>query len=69
MPLPRSELQLTGLLMLVPHLTPDNLVEVLALAKKELARLVRSLDPLPEVPSRVDPLGPAPSRLFSPAPT
>jgi hypothetical protein len=68
-----GELHLTGLLMLGPHLTPDNLVEVLALAKhrtkKELARLVRSLDPLPSVPSRIDPLGPAPSRLFSPAPT
>src|SRR5687768_11806216 len=39
-----GELHLTGLLMLGPHLTPDNLVEVLALAKhrtkKELARLV-----------------------------
>ena len=59
--------------MLGPHLTPDNLVEVLALArhrtKKEPARLIRSLDPLPEVPSRIEPLGPAPSRLFSPAPT
>jgi hypothetical protein len=68
-----GELHLTGLLMLGPHLTPDNLAEVLALAKhrtkKELARLVRSLDPLPEVPSRIEPLGPAPSRLFSPAPT
>ena len=59
--------------MLGPHLTPDNLIEVLALAKhrtkKELARLVRRLDPLPEVPSRIEPLGPAPSRLLSPAPT
>jgi hypothetical protein len=68
-----GELHLTGLLMLGPHLTPDNLVEVLALAKhrtkKELARLVRSLDPLPEVPSRIEPLGPAPAPLFSPAPT
>src|SRR5688500_9176832 len=68
-----GELHLTGLLMLGPHLTPDNLVEVLALAKhrtkKELARLVRRLDPLPEVPSRIEPLGPAPSRHFSPAPT
>src|SRR5687768_3460217 len=68
-----GELHLTGLLMLGPHLTPDNLVEVLALAKhrtkKELARLVRRLDPLPEVPSCIEPLGPAPSRLSSPAPT
>src|SRR5687767_4328402 len=68
-----GELHLTGVLMLGPHLTPDNLVEVLALAKhrtkKELARLVRRLDPVPEVPSRIEPLGPAPSRLVSPAPT
>src|SRR5688500_8297124 len=68
-----GELHLTGLLMLGPHLTPDNLVEVLALAKhrtkKELTRLVRRLDPLPEVPSRIEPLGPAPSHLLSPAPT
>jgi hypothetical protein len=59
--------------MLGPHLTPDNVVEVLALAKhrtkKELARLVPRLDPLPEVPSRIEPLGLAPSRLISPAPT
>jgi hypothetical protein len=57
-----GELHLTGLLMLGPHLTPDNLVEVLALAKhrtkKELTRLVRSLDPLPEVPSRIEPSAP-----------
>jgi hypothetical protein len=68
-----GELHLTGLLMLGPHLTPGNLVEVLGLAKhrtkKELAPLVRRLDPLPEVPSRIEPLGPAPSRLVSPAPT
>jgi hypothetical protein len=68
-----GELHLTGLLMLGPHLTLDNLVEVLALAKhrtkKELARLVRRLDPLPEVPSRIEPLGPPPSRLVSTAPT
>ena len=68
-----GELHLTGLLMLGPHLTADNLLEVLALAKhrtkKELARLVRRLDPLPEVPSRIEPLGPASSRLFSPAPS
>ena len=62
-----GELHLTGLLMLGPLLTADNLVEVLARAKhrtkKELARLVRILDPLPQVPARIEPLGPAPSRL------
>jgi hypothetical protein len=42
-----GELHLTGLLMLGPHLTESNLVEVLARAKhrtkRELARLVRVL--------------------------
>ena len=27
--------------------------------KKEIARLVRSLDPLPDAPARIEPLGPA----------
>jgi 5-methylcytosine-specific restriction endonuclease McrA len=44
----------------------SNLAEVLARAKhrtkKELARLVRILDPLPQVPPRIEPLGPASSR-------
>src|SRR6187402_2903795 len=56
-----GELHLTGLLMLGPHLTPDNLVEVLARAKfrtkRELAKLVRELHPLPRVPDLVQPLG------------
>jgi hypothetical protein len=49
--------------MLGPHLTEANHVEVLARAKhrtkKEVAQLVRLLDPLPEVPPRIEPLGPA----------
>src|SRR6187397_1172144 len=57
-----GELHLTGLLMLGPHLTPENHVEVLGRAKfrtkKELARLVRELNPLPEVPDLIEPLGP-----------
>jgi hypothetical protein len=56
-----GELHLTGLLMLGPHLTPENHVEVLARArfrtKKELARLVRELNPLPQVPDLIEPLG------------
>ena len=59
----RGELHLTGLLMLGPHLTPENHLEVLARAKhrtkKEIAKLVRQLAPLPDVPARIDPLGPA----------
>ncbi len=51
--------------MLGPHLTAVNLVEVLARAKhrtkKEIAELVRALSPLPDVPPRIQPLGPAPA--------
>lgn len=65
----RGELHLTGLLMLGPHLTDDNLDEVLARAKhrskREIAALVRRLDPLPDVPPRIEPLGPAPARVVS----
>jgi len=68
-----GELHLTGLLMLAPHLTEGNFVEVLARAKhrtkRELARLVRILDPLPAVPARIEPLGPPPARLVPPEPT
>src|ERR1051325_8899349 len=60
-----GELHLTGLLMLGPHLTEQNLARVLARAKhrtkRELGRLVRVLDPLPAVPARIEPLGPAPA--------
>jgi len=59
-----GELHLTGLLMIGPHLTASNQHEVLARAKhrtkKELTKLVRELAPLPDVPSRIAPLGPAP---------
>jgi hypothetical protein len=58
-----GELHLTGLLMIGPHLTPENHLEVLGRAKfrtkKELAKLVRELNPLPQVPDLVQPLGPA----------
>ena len=57
-----GELHLTGLLMLGPHLTPENHLHVLARAKfrtkRELAKLVRELQPLPLVPDQVEPLGP-----------
>lgn len=58
-----GELHLTGLLQVGPHLTLQNFSEVMARAKhrtkKEIAKLVRELDPLPDVPSRIEPLGPA----------
>ena len=68
-----GELHLTGLLMLGPHLSEANLAEVMVRAKhrtkREIARLVRVLDPLPAVPARIEPLGPAPARLVPPEPT
>lgn len=61
-----GELHLTGLLMLGPHLTLENCASVLLQAKhrtkKELEKLVRELDPLPDVPARIEPLGSAPAR-------
>ncbi|HEY8945707.1 MAG TPA: hypothetical protein VIM73_15665, partial [Polyangiaceae bacterium] len=60
-----GELHLTGLLLLGPHLTEENHREVLKVAthrsKREITRLVRQLDPLPSVPARIEPLGPAPA--------
>jgi hypothetical protein len=68
-----GELHLTGLLMLGPHLTENNLCEVLRRAKhrtkKEVAALVRVLDPLPDVPARIEPLGPARARPTAGAPS
>jgi 5-methylcytosine-specific restriction endonuclease McrA len=68
-----GELHLTGLLLLGPHLTAENLTEVLARSKhrtkKEIARLVRRLDPLPDVPARIEPLGPALARGGPATPT
>ena len=58
-----GELHLTGLLMIGPHLTPENQLEVLGRAKfrtkKELGKLVRELNPLPPVPDCIEPLGPS----------
>jgi hypothetical protein len=58
-----GELHLTAVLMLGPHLTTENIVEVLARAKhrtkREIAQLVRELDPVPDIPARIEPLGPA----------
>src|SRR5687768_16389150 len=57
----RGELHVTGVLQLGPHLTDANVPEVLARAqfrtKKEIEKLVRLLSPLPDVPSRIEPLG------------
>jgi len=59
-----GEIHLTGLLLLGPHLTEENHVELFERAKhrtkREIARLVRMVDPLPSVPSVIEPLGPGP---------
>jgi hypothetical protein len=56
-----------------PHLTDGNVAGVLARAKhrtkRELAALVRVLDPLPAVRARIEPLGPAPARMVPPEPS
>src|ERR1041384_6010323 len=61
-----GELHLTGLLLLGPHLTRENLGDVMARAKhrskKEISKLVRVLDPLPDVPARIEALGPQQDR-------
>jgi hypothetical protein len=68
-----GELHLAGLLMLGPHLTRENHREVLARAKhrtkKEIAKLVRVLDPLPPVPARIEALGPVPQGVVATNPT
>src|SRR5688572_1033277 len=58
-----GELHLTGLLLLGPHLTRENFSDVMARAKhrtkKEITKLLRILDPLPDVPARIEVLGSA----------
>jgi len=66
-----GKLHLTGLLMLGPYITPQNQLELLARAqfrtKKELAKLVRLLDPLPDMPAQIVPLGPTATPIASAA--
>jgi hypothetical protein len=65
----RGEIHLTGLLLLGPHLTDANCREVMVLAKhrtkKEILALVRRLSPLPDVPSRIEVLGPVERKSVS----
>ncbi|MEZ4225693.1 MAG: hypothetical protein R3B13_32375 [Polyangiaceae bacterium] len=59
-----GELHLSGLLLLGPHLKEENLEQMLEGAKhrseREILSLVRQFDPRPDVPARIEPLGPAP---------
>src|SRR5690349_6605607 len=65
-----GELHLTGLLMLGPHLTDENQLTLLSLAKfrtkKEISKLIRRVAPLPMVPDRVEPLGLSPPSSSNP---
>ena len=67
--LARGELHLTGVLMIGPHLGGERHGEILARArfrtKRELSRLVARVDPKPDVPARVEPIGPRPAGAAS----
>ena len=60
----KGEIHLTGVLMIGPHLGGDRHAELLQRArfrsKREILRLIALVDPKPEVPPRVEPIGPAP---------
>ena len=60
--LAEGAIHLTGLLLLAPHLTQENHVELLARArfrtKREIEHLVAEIAPRADVPARIEPLGP-----------
>jgi hypothetical protein len=60
----KGEIHLTGVLMIGPHLGGERHAEILRRArfrsKRELLRLIAEIDPKPEVPALVEPIGPAP---------
>ena len=61
----KGEIHLTGVLIIGPHLGGERHAEILRRArfrsKRELVRLVAEIDPKPEVPALVEPIGPVPS--------
>jgi hypothetical protein len=61
----KGEIHLTGVLMIGPHLGGERHAEILRRArfrsKRELLRLLAEIDPKPEVPALVEPIGPAPA--------
>ena len=63
----KGELHLTGVLMIGPHLGGERHAEIPRRArfrsKRELLRLLAEIDPKPEVPALVEPIGPAPAGL------
>src|SRR5262245_58392392 len=60
----KGEIHLTGVLMIGPHLGGERHAEILQRArfrsKREILRLIARIDPKPEVPALVEPIGPAP---------
>ena len=60
--LAEGAIHLTGLLLLAPYLTAENHRGLLARArfrtKREIERLVAEIAPRPDVPARIEPLGP-----------
>ena len=62
--LAEGAIHLTGLLLLAPYLTAENHAELLARArfrtKREIEHLVAEIAPRPDVPARIEPLGPRP---------
>jgi hypothetical protein len=58
-----GEIHLTGVILIGPYLTEENhrelLLRVKHRSKREITKIVRLIDPLPDVPPRIDPLGPA----------
>src|SRR5882672_1860311 len=61
----KGEIHLTGVLMIGPHLGGERHAEILRRArfrsKRDLLRLLAEIDPKPEVPALVEPIGPAPA--------
>ena len=62
--LAEGAIHLTGVLLIAPYLTEANHVELLARVrfrtKREIEHLVAEVAPRPDVPSRIEPLGPRP---------
>ena len=67
--LAEGRLHLSGVVMLAPHLTPENADELLAAAadqsKAELEQLLARRFPRPELPERLQAIPPAPPTLLS----
>ncbi len=71
--LAEASIHLTGIVLLAPHLTQENHVELLARAryrtKRELEKLIAQIAPRADVPNVIEPLGPADDEFRRPAPS